>query len=157
MATDKKPTQGPAVGVLGGAVLVVVGCLMTWITTTGGFVVYDRSGVNYDSDAVWMIVLAALAALTAVGELMDLDVLPSFVRSSAWIDGAIITGLGLYAMHQLQTRVDGLKFTPGVTAQVGPGVYVAIAGGGLILLSGLGLAKARKDAAEPAQEYGVTV
>lgn len=152
---DRKQLQGPAVAVIGGGVLTVIGCLMTWISASGGFVVYDRSGVNYDSDAVWMIVVAVLAALTAVGELMDLDVLPALIRSVVWLDGAIITGLGVWGLHQIRDQVDGANFTPGVSASVGPGVYVAIAGGVLVLLSGLKMAQVRKalKEEEPAREH----
>lgn len=141
---DRKAIQGPAVAVIGGAILVVVGTLMTWITASGGIAVFDRSGVSYSSDTTVMIILAAVAALGAVGELLELEVLPSFIVGSAWLDAAVIGGLAIYDLQQIKDKVEGANFTPGVTASVGEGVYVTIAGAALMLISGLRLVQARK-------------
>jgi len=141
--TSAKAAQGAAVALLGGALLAGLGTMLTWISADGGFVVIDRSGLQYAADAKIILILAVLAALGAVGVLTERVVLPQrgWVRNGPIVDALVIGGMLVNAWVQIAHKISDAT-EAGVTARAGAGLYVTAAGAGLMLIAGFRLRSA---------------
>jgi ABC-type Fe3+-siderophore transport system permease subunit len=131
--------KGGSAVILVGAVLAVVGTLMSWITANIGFASLSRSGLSYTDDAKVVLVLALLVGVAAVGPLTGWT-MPTFIRP--WISivlGLACVGLCIYDATVIQGRINTLSADDSATASIGPGLYLTIAGAGLIILGAVAL------------------
>jgi len=117
--------RGSAAVVVAGAVLAVIGALLPWISVDTPFGSMSRSGASWDSsDATIIIVLAALAGLTGMGQLARWKV-PGWLLWLGAVVGVIDFAIAVYAGHQVHQRNDAAQqFSSAVSAHVGAGVYL---------------------------------
>ena len=137
----------PAFGVLVGAAVVVIGVLLPWISVRVPILgTYSRSGVHGGAAGGTCVLVAVLAGLAALRLIAAGTPPTSGTRAMAALisaAGAACLALTVYAGRTIDNRInDVLDEVPriarhAVSADVGAGVYVAGAGGAVIMVAGL--------------------
>lgn len=133
----EQQAKGAAATVCVGAVLAAAGTFAAWITVSTGLGDVSKTGLDWSGDAKWLIVLAAIAALVAVSKVSGWK-LP-VLGGSVLIDGVIMLALTIYDAAQVSHRNDTVK-SLGVSAHVGAGLWLSIAGSVAVLVGGFVLA-----------------
>lgn len=137
----------PAFGVLAGAAAVVIGVLLPWISVHVPILgTYSRSGVHGGAAGGICVLIAVLAALATLRLMAAGDPAGRGTRAIAVVisaAGAACLALAVYAGRTIDNRIsdvlDGVPMIArhAVSADAGAGVYVAGAGGALIMIAGL--------------------
>lgn len=138
--------RGAAAAVVSGAIVAAVGTASPWLTVGA----LDRSGFSFaEADAVTVLVIAVAAALGAIAQVAGWE-LPSFIKPSVVIIGAVTVTIGIYDAVQVQHRVHDIRHAAAglvsVQASIGAGLWLVIAGGAITFLSGVALARNRRGA-----------
>ena len=119
--------------VLTGGILVVVGVFLPWITATGSSGTFSASGKDANEWA--FLILGGFA--TVRGLSMAKPGLFRFQLGTPLIGGVILAVLVALRWNDLQKALEDLRTLPGVTASLGIGFWVVIAGTVLVLLGGV--------------------
>jgi hypothetical protein len=119
--------------VLTGGILVLVGVFLPWITVTGPAGTFSESGK--DASEWGFLILGGFA--TVRGLSMARPGIFRFQLGTPLIGGVILAVLVAFRWSDLQKALDDVRSLPGVTASLGIGFWVVIAGTALVLLGGI--------------------
>jgi hypothetical protein len=139
-----QPPQVAAVGrpvpslagllVLGGGLAVVIGVFLPWLQATGPGGTLSENGIKIGTFGT--LILGGFAVAKGMSILR-----PGLITmrlSSPLLTGALLAGLMALRWNSLQTAInDTNALSPDVTATIGIGVWLVIAGIAAILLGGL--------------------
>ena len=119
--------------VLAGGVLVVVGVFLPWITASSALTTYSVSGKDASE---WGFVLLGVFAVVR-GLSMVRPAMFRFRFGTPLIGGVLLAVLLALRWSDLQSTLDLLRSTPGVSASLGIGIWSVMAGIVSILVGGL--------------------
>ena len=119
--------------VLAGGILVIVGVFLPWITASGPKGTFSASGKDANEWA--FLILGGFA--TVRGLSMAKPGLFRFQLGTPLIGGVILAVLVALRWNDLQKVLEEVRSVPGVTASLGVGFWVVIAGTVLVLLGGV--------------------
>ena len=136
------PTGWEWVLIAAGA-LVAIGSLLPWTQATTGFVSITRNGfqlganLSFSTDGLVAVTLGVTASLIGLTRLTSRS-FPRWLNGSPLILGAVILIFGIIDERSLANTVKGLRASyPSGAYSVGYGIWLVIAGGAVIALTGL--------------------
>ncbi|MDP9329916.1 MAG: hypothetical protein M3P11_04655 [Actinomycetota bacterium] len=130
------PTSPSPAGllVLGGGLAVVIGVFLPWLQASGPGGTFSENGLKIGTFGT--LILGGFAVAKGLSVLR-----PGLITmrlSSPLLTGALLAGLMALRWNFLQTEIsDTRALSPSVTAGLGVGVWLVIAGTAAILLGGL--------------------
>jgi hypothetical protein len=133
-ATDRPARSLAGLLVLSGGLAVVIGVFLPWLQATGPGGTYSENGIKIGTFGT--LILGGFAVAKGMSVLR-----PGLIAmrlSSPLLTGALLAGLMALRWNALQTAInDTNALSPDVTASIGIGVWLVIAGTAAILLGGL--------------------
>jgi hypothetical protein len=135
VVTVRRPGSSLAgILVLGGGLAVVIGVFLPWLQATGPGGTVSENGLKIGTFGT--LILGGFAVAKGMSDLR-----PGLITmrlSSSLLTGALLAGLMAVRWSSLQTAInDTNALSPSVTASIGIGVWVVMAGTAAILLGGL--------------------
>lgn len=130
--TTSGSDTGAILSLIGGT-LAVIGVFLPWVSSTNGVITDSHNGI--DIGTYGTLLLGGLAAARAFGSIRAQQT-PLAIRGSSMITGGLILGLIALRWSTLQNYLTDARSLPGVTASIGPGVWLVIAGGALVFAGG---------------------
>jgi len=135
-----RTSELPGALVLGGGVLVVIGVFLPWITATGPAATATESGLKIGT---WGTLILGAFAIARGASLLRPETF-KFSLGTPIVGGALILVLMAIRWSSLQDALTYLRSFPGVTASIGIGVWVVIAGASLVVVGGVLSGSARR-------------
>jgi hypothetical protein len=134
---------GAAWLLLPASLLVGIGSLLPWLTVNDGISTINRNGFQlgqgegFSVDGLVALLLGIIVGLIGVTAIARAS-LPSWIRRSPIVVGLGITVAGANSLTGIVPYIRHLRTQfPGISASVGYGVILVIAGGVVAVLSGL--------------------
>jgi len=127
--------NGPALGMLAGGIVVIVGSFMPWLTATAAFVgTISRSGIDGGGDGIFTAIAGGLLALGGVARAMRSGS-PRTARVLGVLSSVVAALIGVMDIGNVNSKVADLtSSSTAVIATVGTGLYVVILGAAIGLL-----------------------
>jgi hypothetical protein len=129
--------SGPSLAallVLGGGLAVIIGVFLPWVQATGPGGTVSENGIEIGTFGT--LILGGFAVAKGISILRP--GLMAMRLSSPLLTGALLAGLMALRWNSLQAAInDTNALNPEVTAAIGIGVWLVIAGTAAILLGGL--------------------
>ena len=128
-------TNGPALGMIAGGIILAVGSLMPWLTATAAFVgTISRNGVDGGGDGLVTVIAGGCVALGGVARAMR-SRWSQTARALGGLGSAVAAIVAVNDIGSVSSRVaDITSGTSGVIAAVGTGLYVVLIGAAVGLL-----------------------
>ncbi len=117
-----------------GGLAVVIGVFLPWVSSTNGAITDSHNGMSIGTYGT--LFLGAMAAAGGFGSMQRRPSPLAAARGGSLINGALILGLMALRWGTLQDYLEEARSFPGVTASIGPGVWLAMAGGLMVLAGG---------------------
>jgi hypothetical protein len=118
-----------------GAVLIILGSFLPWVTAVTIFGTISKSGLDGGGDGVITLILG----LAFTGAVLT-SVTRGVARSLRWstaILGVIMVLVAIAELNYVKTRLASIAANPFLTTSVGAGVYVLMLGSVVVLLGAL--------------------
>jgi hypothetical protein len=136
----RRTSELPGVLVLGGGALVVIGVFLPWITAAGPAATATESGLKIGT---WGTLILGAFAIARGASLLRPETF-KFSLGTPIVGGALILVLMAIRWSSLQDALTYLRSFPGVTASIGIGVWVVVAGAVLVIVGGVLSAPSRR-------------
>jgi hypothetical protein len=115
--------------VVGGVIAVIVGAFLPWVTASAAFV-GTITRVGTDGDGKITLALALAAGIVALVALRQRAAPQVWALAVVGVLAIVIAGIGIYDWNDIRQAVNDLSPEEQrlITASVGSGVYVTVAG-----------------------------
>ena len=122
-------TNGPALGMIAGGIIVIVGSFLPWLTATAAFVgTINRNGIDGGGDGIFTAIAGGLLALGGVARAMRSGS-PRMARILGVISSAVAGIIAVVDIGNVNSKVADLTSnSSAVIATVGTGLYAVIVG-----------------------------